>query len=241
MIRNVFERYEKKYLLTGAQYSAVKQAVEGIMVPDEYGSYAISNIYYDTPDYRLIRESIAKPPYKEKLRLRGYGTPIDESRVFVELKKKAHGIVYKRRVEMMLEEAQRYLSARLRPGRESQILREIDWFTNTYPVVPAAYITYDREAFCWPGEDFRLTFDQNIRGRHGALRFAYGRFGVQLLPPDTWLMELKAPGVIPLWFCRILSENDIFPTSFSKYGTYYQQHILAESPYAMKKGEKHLA
>ena len=67
---------------------------------DAYGAYTICNIYYDTGDWRLIRKSLEKPVYKEKLRVRSYGVPMGDDKVFVELKKKYDGVVYKRRVAM---------------------------------------------------------------------------------------------------------------------------------------------
>lgn len=42
---------------------------------DAYGAYTICNIYYDTGDWRLIRKSLEKTVYKEKLRIRSYGVP----------------------------------------------------------------------------------------------------------------------------------------------------------------------
>ena len=67
-IQSCFERYEKKYMLTPAQLRVMLTGMKAHMVPDQYGKYTICNIYYDTPDWRLIRASLEKPVYKEKLR-----------------------------------------------------------------------------------------------------------------------------------------------------------------------------
>ena len=82
-----FKRLEKKFILTEEQYLAVKNAFDLVFVPDEYGETTICNLYYDTEDYLLIRRSISKPIYKEKLRLRTYGIPTNDSVSFIELKK----------------------------------------------------------------------------------------------------------------------------------------------------------
>ena len=164
MSRNIqccFERYEKKYLLTREQYEAMLRGMAAQMRPDEYGSYSISNIYYDTEDDRLIRASLEKPVYKEKLRVRSYGTPREGDRVFVELKKKFDGVVYKRRVTMTAREADAWLRGG-RPSRETQpreavncsadpafvrgqVSREIDWFMQFYHPAPAVYAARVRE------------------------------------------------------------------------------------------------
>lgn len=83
-----FERRELKYRITDAQRAALEAAFGARMVPDEYGESTICNIYYDTADYRLIRASLEKPAYKEKLRLRSYGVTKPGGEVFLELKKK---------------------------------------------------------------------------------------------------------------------------------------------------------
>ena len=109
-IKTCFERYEKKYRLTAEQQRAILQGMAPYMKKDTYGAYTICNIYYDTPDWRLIRTSLEKPVYKEKLRVRSYGVPGEDGRVFVELKKKYDGVVYKRRVTMRADEAAPFLA-----------------------------------------------------------------------------------------------------------------------------------
>lgn len=84
--QTVFKRYELKYILTAEQKEKVLRAMEPYMVPDRYGRTVIRNIYFDTDDYRLIRRSIEKPAYKEKLRIRSYSRAepedLDYSEIF---------------------------------------------------------------------------------------------------------------------------------------------------------------
>lgn len=103
--QTVFKRYELKYILTAEQKEKVLHAMEPYMVPDQYGRTVIRNIYFDTDDYRLIRRSIEKPAYKEKLRIRSYSQAEPDSTVFVELKKKYKKVVYKRRISLPEEAA----------------------------------------------------------------------------------------------------------------------------------------
>ena len=225
-IQSCFKRYEKKYLLTPAQYRAMRFGMAAYMKPDAHPRYSISNIYYDTENYDLIRASLEKPVYKEKLRMRSYGVPGSMDKVFVEIKKKYDDVVYKRRVTMELQNAVPYLRG-ARRGDGSQISREIDWFLHLYRPEPKVFIAYDREAYAAAdGGELRITFDTALRARSNDLDLRLGDHGVPLLADDRILMEIKIPGVSPLWRARLLSENRIFPTSFSKYGAYYKQFVL---------------
>ncbi|MBO6064996.1 MAG: polyphosphate polymerase domain-containing protein [Lachnospiraceae bacterium] len=228
-IQSCFNRYEKKYLITKEQYRAVKLVMSPYMRPDEHPRYSIRNIYYDTEDYELIRSSLEKPVYKEKLRLRSYGVPGNQDTVFVELKKKYDGVVYKRRITEPLQEAVRFLNGQRHEN--SQIGREIEWFLKYYRPVPKAFIGYEREAWASQTDsELRITFDTALCGRSDSLDLRSVRGGYPLLPDDLILMEIKIPGVAPMWLAGLLSWQGIFPTTFSKYGAYYQKYILQSKP-----------
>ena len=223
MSQEAFIRYEKKYLLSKEQYEQLLIGIEAHVRKDAYGSYSIHNIYFDTPDHALIRTSLDKPVYKEKLRLRSYGVPTSDTPVFLEIKKKYDGIVYKRRTALSLAEAENYLYSHTDKERSEQVLREIDWLFTRYPLKPAVYLAYDRLAYCGAGDkSLRITFDTNIRGRDERLKLTEGTDGIELLDPDTVLMEVKFIGAMPLWMSRLLASLKVYPSSFSKYGTYYR-------------------
>ena len=226
-IKTCFERYEKKYRLTAEQQRAILQGMAPYMKKDTYGAYTICNIYYDTPDWRLIRTSLEKPVYKEKLRIRSYGVPEDGGKVFVELKKKYDGVVYKRRVTMAPGQAVPFLAGALPEDAFGQIGREIAWFQQFYHARPSVFIAYDRLAFAGVDDsELRITFDTNLRWRDTDLDLRLGDHGTPIGDPGMILMEIKIPGVCPLWLSHLLSQTGVFPTSFSKYGSCYQSHIL---------------
>jgi len=228
--QKTFQRIEQKYLLSEEQYTALMERLQEHIRPDEFCKSTICSIYYDTPDYRLIRASIDKPVYKEKLRLRSYGIPSQNNTVFVEIKKKYSGVVYKRRVPMTLTEAERYLSHNIHPVRESQILHEIDWFKQFYEgLQPVMFLSYDREAYVdQENPDLRLTFDTNIRWRQKRLRLEDGIGGEELLEKGQYLMELKIPGALPIWLVRLMEELEIQQSSYSKYGAAYQNYLAVK-------------
>ena len=223
----VFKRYELKFLLTRAQREEILAAMEPYMALDKYGHTTIRNIYFDTPDYRLIRRSIEKPAYKEKLRVRSYRETGAESKVFVELKKKYDKVVYKRRVSLPEGEAMAWLCGDKHTDQHCQITAEIDYFLHFYQDLrPAVFLSYEREAYyCKNGGDFRITFDENILCRQEELTFGGGVWGTPLLEQDRVLMEVKCSGGLPLWLTGELSRLGVYKTSFSKYGTAYQNLI----------------
>ena len=197
---------------------------------DKYGRTTIRNLYFDTDDYLLIRRSIEKPIYKEKLRLRSYAQAGEEIPVYVELKKKYDDVVYKRRIATTNEQAIAWLCQGEKPPKDTQIAREIDYVRRFYEnLKPRVYLSYQREAYyCTDGSDFRVTFDDDILCRQDALSLTEPAYGTPILPQDKVLMELKCSGAIPLWMSRFLSQEKIYKSSFSKYGTVYQMLIYPQ-------------
>lgn len=222
-MQSVFKRYELKYMLTQSQKTAVLKAIEPYMALDHYGRTTIRNIYMDTENYRLIRRSMERPAYKEKLRIRSYRQAKEEDAVFVELKKKFDGIVYKRRVALPLMKATDWVIEGQKPTESTQISREIDYFMSFYgKLKPMVFLSYEREAYYQKGGgDFRITFDENILYRQNDIDLCSPAYGTPLLKEDQVLMELKCAGGIPLWMAQILSREKICKTSFSKYGRAY--------------------
>lgn len=229
--QGTFQRIEKKYMLSQKQYDKLMERLQERLVADEFFHNTICNIYYDTADYRLIRTSLEKPPYKEKLRLRSYGVPGTDNKVFLEIKKKYDGIVYKRRETMTPAEAERYMESNLYVSEKSQIIREIDWMKQFYGnLQPMVFLAYDREAYVViDNPQLRITFDTNILWRDKQLCLGAGMAGSSLLEKGQHLMEIKIPGAMPLWLAHLLNELNLRQTSFSKYGHVYQYFIMNQS------------
>lgn len=226
---DVFRRRELKFLIDQSQRDALQRLLEERMVPDKYGRNTICNLYYDTPDFRLIRRSLEKPVYKEKLRLRSYGRIGPGVDVFLEMKKKYKGIVYKRRVKVSQEEAMAFMEDREPLPKDSQIARELVYFRDFYKnLEPRVYLSYEREAWYDPADSgFRMTLDRNIRYRTTDFDLGSTYDGQALLPPEMSLLEVKASGGIPMWLTEHLSSQKIHKQSFSKYGTAYTQMLEA--------------
>lgn len=238
MAIEVFNRQECKFLIHKSIYKDIENRILKYMELDDYNKekefYTISNIYYDTEDNYLIRTSLCKPTYKEKLRLRAYGIPKGEDKVFLEVKKKVNGFGNKRRTKLELQEAYEFFSTGKKPEIKNymnkQVINEVEYIFKTYHLKPKLYIAYDRRAFFYKeNRNLRITFDENIRTRRYDLALEKGDYGENLLQEDEILMEIKTDYSIPLWLCKLLSEYKIFKRSFSKYGNEYEKMLLSNT------------
>ncbi len=224
-----FSRYENKYFLTPQQQENLMPQLEKYLSIDAYGLHTISNVFFDTEQYDITRASIEKPAFKEKLRVRSYGTPDPEhGQVFVELKKKYRHIVYKRRIALLISEARAFLLNGVIPTTsDPQITREISHFMRLHHPVPKIFLCYNRIAMI--GKDnpnLRITFDTNLLWRGTDLNLCSGAYGTPILPDDRILMEIKVPNAMPLWLAHALSRQKLYQTSFSKVGSCYTSFIL---------------
>lgn len=238
MAIEVFNRYEHKYLLDSDTYKSVIAEMDKHMELDAYNighkPYTIANIYYDTDDDYLIRNSLAKPEYKEKLRLRSYGVPEKDGLVYLEIKKKYRGLVNKRRTTLMLNEAYDFVKSGEQPQKQSymngQVLDEITYFPHNYKLKPKLYLAYDRIAYFEKGNpDLRISFDMNIRTRRCDVRLEDGDYGEKLIADGIYLMEIKTAMAKPLWLTKLLTELNIHRSNFSKYGTEYKQKVMCSA------------
>ncbi len=234
----IFKRYEIKYILTARQKQLVFEAMKPYMKLDQYGRDTIRNIYFDTGNYRLIRHSMEKPSYKEKLRLRSYRQVGPDEEIYVELKKKYDGVVYKRRLLMPQSQAYDCIMGKKTFPEDTQISREIRYFCEYYgDLKPSVFLSYEREAYYdMTGSDFRVTFDENVLYRQEQLSLSEAPYGIPLLQEGMTLMEIKTPGAIPLWMTNCLTKTEIYKTSFSKYGAAYtdmmRRYAKGEERYA---------
>lgn len=228
MLRSVFERKETKYIITSWQHDRLLEILENRMSVDEFGLTKICNIYFDTRDFRVIRDSIEKPKYKQKLRLRTYGVPNTETPSFVELKKKLNGIVYKRRAVMPYIDAMRLLVNREKPAEQTQILREIEWVLDSDPeLAPAMVLCYDRCAFFGVDDpELRMTMDTNITYRTTDFDLTRGAYGDVLMDSSRYVLELKTNGAMPLWLADAFDRLRIYPGSYTKYGNAYKKMLM---------------
>lgn len=228
MAITVMKRYELKYLLSREQTDYLRKRLAGHMEVDKYGKTSIASLYYDTPSYQLIRTSVEKPPFKEKIRLRSYGIATEESPVYLELKRKAYGIVYKRRVETTIPLVHRFFAGDGDICSPGQINKEITTFRDYYKtLVPACLIIYDRVAYFEPGGDLRLTIDENPRYRTDDLTLTKSMEGKPLLDDGWTILEVKVQEAMPLWLTRILDDGRIYKNSFSKYGEAFRQQLIS--------------
>lgn len=227
---NVFQRVEQKYVLTEEEYKKLFPRIKKNLVKDIYFRSTICNLYLDNEKNEMIIRSLEKPMFKEKVRIRSYNVPSIDDKVYLELKGKFKGVVFKRRVKVRLKDLYQYLEDGTIPqNNNQQIMREIDYVIHKQELKPKIYIAYDRESYLdKDNKDFRVTFDSNLRSRRDNLKLEEGDFGSQYQEEHIYIMEIKSLASIPLWFTKTLSELKIYPKSFSKYGNIYYKQLEEE-------------
>lgn len=223
MYENVFKRVEEKYLLTKTKHELLFEKINSYLKKDEYYESTICNIYFDNYNNDLIVNSLEKPIFKEKLRLRSYQVPKLDDEVFLEIKEKYKGVVGKRRIKMTLQEFYNYYEKN-EYDKNNQIMKEIDYYFKYYNLKPSIYIAYDRKSYrAKEDNNLRITIDSNLRSRYENLKLELGDTGKNYFEEEHYIMEIKTLGAMPLWLVRSLSELEIYPISFSKYGKIYEK------------------
>lgn len=222
MYENIFKRVEEKYILSKEQYTNLFNKIKSYIEKDKYFETTICNIYFDNKNNELIINSMEKPIYKHKVRLRSYGVPSLDDDVFLEIKFKHKKIVGKRRYKLTLKEFKKYIELN-EYNVDSQIMKEIDYLFKLYNLTPSYFIAYDRLSYRGiENKNLRITFDSNLRSRKDNLSLELGDSGKKYFDNDTCIMEIKTLGAMPLWLVRTLSDLKIYPVSFSKYGSIFK-------------------
>ena len=223
MYENIFKRVEEKYLLTKEQYVALFENISDKIEKDKYFETTICNIYFDNENDDLIVNSLEKPIYKHKVRLRSYDVPKLSDDVFLEIKFKFKNVVGKRRIKVKLSDFKKYLKGKEYDGN-NQIMKEIDYLFKLYKLEPAYFIAYDRLSYQECGNrNLRITIDTNLRSRRDNLSLELGDEGKLYFDEELYIMEIKTLGAMPLWLVESLSSLKIYPVSFSKYGSIYKK------------------
>ena len=228
MGQNIFKRIEEKYLLTKKEKDLLLDMINSYIEKDQYYESVICSIYFDNCNNDLIINSIEKPKYKDKVRLRSYGVPGLDDFVFLEIKNKYKGVVGKRRVKLKLKDYYDYIKNNIY-DENNQIMKEIDYLFKYYDLVPKMFIAYDRNSYKGTiDSDLRITFDFNLRSRRNNLRLEYGDSGDKYFDRECYIMEIKTLNAMPLWLVRCLSSLEIYPVSFSKDGCVYKKYFIGD-------------
>ena len=228
MAQLVFARKEMKYLVPEEKYLPFLADLVKHTAPDPYRTYTVCNVYYDTDIFNLIRMSMDRPLYKEKLRMRSYGVPSPDTPVYIEIKKKYDRRVYKRRETLPYAAACDFFDRGIYPAeQDTQIMRELRYALERYKPTPRLFIAYEREAYMGIGEErgLRVTFDNGIRYRTQDVSLAAGDHGKPLFDNNDSLLEIKFSGAMPLWLAELLGKHGIRRRSFSKYGRIYEKEF----------------
>jgi hypothetical protein len=224
-----FNRFELKYLLTLQQAERFKADLQAYVVPDEHGHtngrYALSSLYYDSPDLRCYHENERGLKSRRKLRIRHYETGevfTDESPVFIEIKQRYDRITQKRRTLLPYDEALRLCNDRQLPDQgpgDRAFVEEIYAFLWQCNLRPASIVRYERQAFTGTVYDrgLRVTFDTSLSSQAHQLHLHEQPAGLPMLPASLTVMEIKVNERLPLWLSDMIAAHDLRRVGFSKY------------------------
>ena len=244
----IFDRVEKKYLITPTIRRVLLRTIKKNMKPDSYFKSNIYNIYFDTNNYDLITQSIDHPIFKEKFRARSYD---GYDKVFLEIKTKLLGsalrrdvlendgitkdnnIGYKRRILINKQDFEDLIKGKataldlakrnIETRNDIQIAKEIDYFMSHFKLKPKILLYYDRESYIGDN-DLRITFDENLKYRNKQLKFVKKSLDKTFFKDDkNIIMEIKAKSALPLWLVKVLSTEHIYPQRFSKIDKIYER------------------
>lgn len=222
MIQKIFKRVEQKYILSEEQYSSLQTILDEKFFPDKFFFSKIYNLYFDNDNFDSIITSIEKPKYKTKVRLRSYGEATKDDYIYLEMKKKYQGTVYKRRINITLKDFEAYQKDNYFPKQNKQIMQEIDYQIKYQNLKPKIFVAYDRLSYYSKEDDnFRITFDYNLRSRFKNLKLKDSKENKFYFKKNTYIMEVKCLASLPLWFTKELNKLKIYPVSFSKVGNIY--------------------
>jgi hypothetical protein len=233
MDTKVFNRIEKKYLISKKQKKEILKEVQKKMKKDEYFKSGVMNIYFDTDNFDLIIKSIDNPDFKEKLRARSYE---GYDKVFLEIKTKIkeseYRVGFKRRFLITHQDFDKLIAGEktalelagelVETNDDLQIAKEVDHMISHFALKPKVFLYYDRESYV-DGNGLRITFDENLSYRDSDLNFIKKSSDKKYFKNGTLIMEIKAHGVMPLWLAQLLSKEKAYPTRFSKIGMIYNK------------------
>ena len=225
-IQTNFQRVETKYILDRATLARLEAEMHAYLIPDDYATSTISNIYFDNDDFQMIQDSIARRGGREKLRMRTYAAkPTKDSQVFLEIKKKSEDVGFKYRLDSNLTSVVNYIEKGLADQTisDERVKTEVALLQERYAGLKAKMvISYDR--YSMKGSEdkkVRVTVYSNIRFRDYDVDLTLGRHGWPLLEGNKVIMEIKVPGQYPTWLAAILNKYGLVEQSFSKYGKAY--------------------
>ncbi|MEM8484899.1 MAG: polyphosphate polymerase domain-containing protein [Bacteroidota bacterium] len=228
-------RNELKYLVPSILLDELRNVITHFAKPDKYSKlrgtrgYTIRSIYLDTPSLDFYIEKIEGYEKRRKLRIRGYneGT-LNESPVFLEIKRKEGAKIEKQRVQVPYLAAASLLDCAdplgsivpLMPSPQADAdMRAFLFHARKRPMRPINLVVYEREAFEGHAEEsLRLTLDKNLRaGLYPAMDGLYEEKGLYDVVPGHFILEVKFDHFYPVWLRPFLSRHQLKKQALSKY------------------------
>ncbi len=226
-------RYEFKYYASSDQLEALRNMLQPFTLPDEYaaeqagGHYTVRSIYFDTPNFQMYHRKQDHFAHRMKVRLRGYNIGNDESKVFLELKRKYEGPILKNRCGLPYGVVKKIFQGAAVDDLLPEIgkpdnLRRFFYQIYQHRLKPVVTVAYEREVFLsklWdPENNLRITIDKNLRAiPYPGVDELYEERNVQHPLPHQFILEVKFNQYCPVWMKPILAHFSLQKAPASKY------------------------
>jgi SPX domain protein involved in polyphosphate accumulation len=234
----VLERYELKYTIPAEWVAPISAFVEPYCSLDYHSSvapdgfYQVNSLYFDSPDFVLLRNRLGGLHDRFNMRVRTYGAaPV--APWFLEVKRKIGDIIRKYRARVKDIDLARTLDPAADPSeflaspRDAANAALFRRLAHAYNAAPVVQTTYRRKAYFSVCDDYaRVTFDAGMRY---LARTEYNPLPVEeaFAPTDledrfdegtSVVLELKCQAKnVPIWMVDLIRAFDLRRRSFSKY------------------------
>lgn len=230
-------RYERKYLVPNDRLESLRKRIQPFVSRDPYAppmgdgtfQYTVRSVYFDTPGFNSLYEKWEGVEIRKKLRIRGYDQKDDNSRVFLEVKRKKGDRIWKTRANVPYSKLDEILTLGFVNGVSDEIkgsneveARKFLFNMHRFGYRPVNLISYDREPFQGVFEPgLRITFDKNVRAKMWpSLSELYSEAGLRLVWKDHFILEIKYFGEkMPSWIRSVVQEYGLRHEALSKFAT----------------------
>ena len=216
-------RHELKYYITLGEYELLQRKLSLTMERDAFakkngGEYFIRSLYFDDRDDSAFREKLSGIDERDKFRIRIYDMRDDV--IKLECKHKSNGYIKKQSIGLSRKEYEKLISGdRLfLLNRPEPFARRMYLEFAQRALKPAVIVDYTREAFVFPMEDVRVTFDKNVRtGLRSVDMFNAGIPTYPVIDDYGMVLEIKFNRFLPTYIRSLLQLEASQRSAISKY------------------------
>ena len=215
-------RHELKYFINPAELEVLRERLRPVMQLDKHcpngRPYTIRSLYLDDIDNSAYSDKVAGVMARDKYRIRIYRH--SDKEIFLERKRKLGDLIQKSSVQITRRLCDQIISGDPRglQTSSSPLLQDVYVQMRTRLLRPAVIVDYEREAYTYPAENVRITFDMRLRsGLHSSELFNRNLPTVCPLDDNVEILEVKFDNYLPDHIRAVLAGIQADRSAVSKY------------------------